>query len=63
MYKYISTMPGLGEGLIGSLRNPGRGVGRHLFQRWNRRLEDVGGFEEYVEQGLRFSRQYIVRWA
>jgi len=54
MYRYISTMPGLEEGLIGSLRNLGRGVGRHLFQRWNRRLEDAGGFEEYVEQGLRF---------
>jgi len=54
MYRYVSTMPGLEEGFNNSLRNLGRGVGRHLFQRWNRRLEDAGGFEEYVEQGLRF---------
>jgi len=54
MYGYVSTMPGLEEGVNNSLRNLGRGVGRHLFQRWSRRLEDIGGFEEYVEQGLRF---------
>jgi len=54
MYRYISTTPGLEEGLNNSLRNLGKGLGRHLFQRWNRRLEDIGGFEEYVEQGLRF---------
>jgi len=40
--------------LTNSLRNLGRGLGRHLYPRWNRRLEDAGGFEEYVEQGLRF---------
>ncbi|MEM4028143.1 MAG: hypothetical protein QXU51_07040 [Desulfurococcus sp.] len=54
MYKYLSSTPGLESHVQSALRNMGKGIGRHLFERWNMRIEDAGGFEEYVKQGLRF---------
>ncbi|WP_232216766.1 hypothetical protein [Desulfurococcus amylolyticus] len=54
MYMYLSSTPGLESHIQNALRNMGKGIGRHLFKRWNMRIEDVGGFEEYVKQGLRF---------
>ncbi|AFL66638.1 hypothetical protein [Desulfurococcus amylolyticus] len=54
MYTYLSSTPGLESHVQSALRNMGKGIGRHLFKRWNMRIEDAGGFEEYVKQGLRF---------
>lgn len=54
MYKQLASTPGLEAHFHSLLRSFGRGIGRHLYERWNVRIEDVGGFEEYVERGLRF---------
>ncbi|ADV64597.1 hypothetical protein Desmu_0278 [Desulfurococcus mucosus DSM 2162] len=54
MYRQLSANPGLESQVHNVLRSLGKGIGVHLYVEWNGRVEDAGGFEKYVEQGLRF---------